>query len=242
MKRWALLVAASLFLAGCSSHRHTGTLSEPSATSTKAVIHVVQAGQTLWRIARAYGVSEDAIAEANSLGDHTQIRVGQGLRIPGATQVLDVPPAPGLAGDASKPGEVAPSPPQPPDERVSPQGWSWPVPGQIISRFGARRSHGPHQGVDIRARTGTPVRAARDGRVSFAGVQQGYGKIVILAHKGAYASYYAHNSRLKVRQGDWVKGGDVIALSGATGNAQGPHLHFEIRHRGRPVDPLLLLP
>ena len=97
-----------------------------------------------------------------------------------------------------------------------------------------------HQGVDIFVPIGTPVKAMRQGRVAFAGVQSGYGNVIILEH-GSTRTVYAHLSELNVRRGEPVKGGQVIGLSGASGNASGPHLHFEILRNGRSEDPVLLL-
>lgn len=121
----------------------------------------------------------------------------------------------------------------------------WPVDAPVVSHFGARREPGflprLHEGVDLDVPTGTPVRAMRDGRVRFAGERGGWGKVVIVDHPGKVATVYAHLSRIDVRAGDRVKGRQVVGLSGASGNAQGPHLHFEVWLRERPADPVPLL-
>jgi murein DD-endopeptidase MepM/ murein hydrolase activator NlpD len=92
------------------------------------------------------------------------------------------------------------------------------------------------------AARGTPVRAAEAGEVTFSGRNGGYGKVVIVAHKGGYATLYAHHSRNRVRRGERVEKGTVVGEVGKSGNATGSHLHFEIRSDGRPRDPLLYLP
>lgn len=97
-----------------------------------------------------------------------------------------------------------------------------------------------HRGVDISMPTGTPVTAMKAGTVQFAGTMGGYGTVVILEH-GKWTTVYAHLSQLKTARGERVKAGATIALSGASGNASGPHLHFEILRDGRPFDPVLLL-
>lgn len=97
-----------------------------------------------------------------------------------------------------------------------------------------------HKGVDVAVPTGTPVKSMKGGRVVFAGTMSGYGHTVILEH-GSTRTLYAHLSELRVRTGERVGAHQVIALSGASGNASGPHLHFEILRRGRHEDPVPLL-
>ncbi len=120
----------------------------------------------------------------------------------------------------------------------------WPVEGELTSAFGVRWRGvlpGLHRGVDIDVPTGTAVRAMSAGRVRFAGEMSGYGLVVWLEHGGEVLTNYAHLSSLEVRTGDPVEAGQVIARSGASGNAEGPHLHFEIWRWGREVDPVPLL-
>jgi murein DD-endopeptidase MepM/ murein hydrolase activator NlpD len=119
----------------------------------------------------------------------------------------------------------------------------WPVRGPVTSRFGRRLSpydgtalqH--HAGVDISARWGTPVKAAADGSVVFAGRDGGYGGLVIVDHGGQLDTFYAHLSALYVREGQPVRRGQAIGAVGDTGRATGAHLHYEVRLRGNPVDP-----
>lgn len=98
-----------------------------------------------------------------------------------------------------------------------------------------------HRGVDVAVPTGTPIRAMSGGRVRFAGVQGDYGNVVWIDHGGGVLTVYAHLSRLDVGTGDPVDAGQQIGLSGSSGNASGPHLHFEVWRWGRPVDPVPLL-
>lgn len=121
---------------------------------------------------------------------------------------------------------------------------SWPVIGGITSGFGMRRhpilGGAPlfHTGIDISASYGTPVRASASGRVIFAGWYGGYGNMVILDHGGNISTVYGHLSRIVVKIGEEVAEGDVIGYVGSTGLSTGPHLHFEVRINGDPVDPL----
>ena len=119
--------------------------------------------------------------------------------------------------------------------------FAWPVRGKLSSRFG-RRGGRPHDGVDIATRKGTQVRAAEAGRVIHSGRLGDYGRVVIIKHAGHYSSVYAHNHRNRVKKGEFVERGEVVAEVGSSGNASGPHLHFEIRRQRRPQDPLQLLP
>jgi murein DD-endopeptidase MepM/ murein hydrolase activator NlpD len=107
----------------------------------------------------------------------------------------------------------------------------------LISGFG-ERERDKHEGIDLACPEGTPVHAADDGVVLFAGEKRGYGKLVLLAHDGDLVTVYAHNSENEVSQGDRVSRGEVIARVGRTGNATGPHVHFEVRVGARPHDPL----
>jgi murein DD-endopeptidase MepM/ murein hydrolase activator NlpD len=116
-----------------------------------------------------------------------------------------------------------------------------PVGGAISSRFGLRRS-GQHEGVDFAVAVGVPVRTAAAGTVVLAGELAVYGRLVAVAHAGGFATVYGHLDEILVDSGARVSAGHVIGRVGATGNAFGPHLHFEVRIDGRPVDPLAHLP
>lgn len=120
----------------------------------------------------------------------------------------------------------------------------WPVEGPISSPFGIRwRGVLPevHRGVDIRVPPGTPVRSMAPGRVRFAGEMRGFGRVVWVDHGEAVTTVYAHLSEIRVRQGEALSDRAVVGLSGASGNAESPLLHFEIRRWGREVDPVPLL-
>ena len=120
----------------------------------------------------------------------------------------------------------------------------WPVQAPITSPFGLRLRGivpGIHRGVDLAVPTGTPVRCMAPGRVRFAGVQRGFGNVVWVDHGGQVLTVYAHLSSIQVKAGESVAGGQVLGLSGSTGDATAPHLHFEIWRWGREVDPVPLL-
>jgi murein DD-endopeptidase MepM/ murein hydrolase activator NlpD len=95
-----------------------------------------------------------------------------------------------------------------------------------------------HEGIDIAVGTGTPVHAAAAGTVIYAGWMEGYGHLVAIAHGNGLSTAYGHNSSLVSSVGQTVSAGEVIAYSGSTGHSTGPHVHFEVRVNGSPVDPL----
>jgi murein DD-endopeptidase MepM/ murein hydrolase activator NlpD len=118
----------------------------------------------------------------------------------------------------------------------------WPVSGSLVSFFGKRTDPfsgegAIHTGLDISVPSGTPVRAAADGMVIQASPFAGYGRIIMINHGGGCITYYAHLSRYEVLAGQSVRRGDVIGYSGATGRATSPHLHYEVRMNGVPVNP-----
>jgi murein DD-endopeptidase MepM/ murein hydrolase activator NlpD len=181
-------------------------------------VHVIRDGETLAEIATSYGLSVDALRGANRLPPAGHLIVGETLRLP--------PPAGAQAMSESHLGFIRP------------------VEGQVTSPFG-ERAHAMggggaqfHAGIDISVPTGTPVRAAQEGTVVFAGYNGAYGKVVKLDHAHGFSTLYAHNSRLLVYVGQSIEAGQVICLSGSTGRSTGPHLHFEVHKDGWPVDPL----
>ena len=207
------------------------------------VTHVVQPGETVYRISRYYEVPIDSVIQVNQVRDVTDVAVGTRLWIPNARH----PPATAsiaLPGAALAPGAI----PRPGPSgraialRESNLAFAWPVTGQVSSRFGTRGRR-THEGIDIRAPRGTLVRAAEAGRVIHSGGGLGaYGKVVIIKHAGHYSTVYAHHDHLKVDEGQFVEKGDVLGTVGTTGNASGPHLHFEVRRDRIPDDPLAYLP
>lgn len=121
----------------------------------------------------------------------------------------------------------------------------WPAEGAMTSPYGLRVRSGDrlqvHRGVDIAMPEGTPVNAMAAGRVHIAGWRGSYGLLVVIDHGGSTRTVYAHLSEVRVAEGERVRAGQLIGLSGMTGNATGPHLHFEVIRWGRPEDPVPLL-
>ncbi|NDG85349.1 MAG: M23 family metallopeptidase [Proteobacteria bacterium] len=116
--------------------------------------------------------------------------------------------------------------------------WRWPLADIEISSPYGERGRKFHQGVDLRAHMGTPVIAASDGEVVYVGTKiKGYGRMVVLKHRDGFYTVYAHHSKNRVKLHQKVQAGQVIALSGRSGHASGPHLHFELRRGAQSIDP-----
>ena len=118
-------------------------------------------------------------------------------------------------------------------------GFRWPATGRIITGFGPQADGGRNDGINLAVPAGTPVQAAEAGSVIYAGNElEGFGNLVLVQHEDDWVSAYAHAETLKVARGDRVKRGQVVATAGTTGSVDTPQLHFELRKRSKPVDPL----
>lgn len=140
-------------------------------------------------------------------------------------------------GDQIRAEEAKSSSASSPSPAANPGGLQWPVQGPITSPFGWRWGR-MHEGIDIGVGSGTPVHAAAAGTVIYASWEEGYGNFVVIDHGGGIATAYGHNTSLTVTVGQHVDQGQLIAYSGSTGHSTGPHVHFEVRVNGNPVDPL----
>jgi murein DD-endopeptidase MepM/ murein hydrolase activator NlpD len=194
----------------------------------RSATHTVAAGETVYRIAKNYGVTVGRLMAANSISDPRDLRVGQTLVIPGGFQAASI--GSGFAGVHPYTGE-----------RSSRQ-FLWPVShGTVSSGFGLRNG-AMHDGVDISAPVGTPVYAADSGVVIFCGALHGYGNTVIVRHDDHYSTVYAHNERIVVDKGANISPGQQIGAIGRSGRTSGANLHFEVRCDNIAKDPLAYLP
>jgi murein DD-endopeptidase MepM/ murein hydrolase activator NlpD len=229
------LVAAMVVLsgAGCTPLEPRATRG-PAAEGT-GVYHTVRKGETLWRISQAYDVSVAEIVESNGLPDYT-ISVGQRLFIPGATEPRRTEARDVGAGD----------------EAAVPAGHlTWPLAGRsrpsVGSGFGERTSPTTggrefHRGIDIPAPREERVLAAAAGEIVYAGKMSGFGIVVMIDHGNRLITVYAHLSRTVVRLEEVVERGQTVGYVGDSGRTTGTHLHFEVRSKGVPADPLRYLP
>lgn len=144
------------------------------------------------------------------------------------------------------PGESAATRGEPNSKPVSERGnilLSWPLRGSFNLTRGFLTGIRKHQGLDLSAPRGTPIRSSHAGYVEYAGRDfSGYGSLVIINSGAKWATFYAHLHKIHVREGQTINRGDIIGTMGATGNARGVHLHFELRHEEEPVDPMIYLP
>ena len=179
--------------------------------------HKVQKGETLWSIAKAYDVSMKEVIDANRIPNVARVEENQLVFIPGV--------------HASKEITV---------NKAKENGFAWPVRGKLIGYFHERKGAYFNKGIDIQAREGDTVRAARRGQVVFADYLMGYGYTVILSHADEFFSVYARNGKLLVGLNDSVHQGQEIARVGQGDNPS--HVHFEIRKRSLEDNPLYYLP
>jgi len=242
-------------------HTPAPTIGAP-ATSGSQHVHVVAPGETLMALSRKYHKPLGAIAKANNIEPHTMVKVGDRIAIPGvAPQAAAKPPAPASLTQAPTPAPkvasvpaapvAAPSAamvtpaardPEPPkakaDVTAAMPSFRWPVNGRVITAFGPKPSGQQNDGINVSVPEGTPIKAAEDGVVAYAGNElKTYGNLVLVRHSNGYVTAYAHASEIMVKRDDPVKRGQIIAKAGQTGNVAAPQLHFEIRKGSTPVDP-----
>jgi murein DD-endopeptidase MepM/ murein hydrolase activator NlpD len=237
----------------------------PTVPTTNAAgnVHVVAAGDTLSKISHHYHKSINEIAKANNIQPTATLTVGDRLVIPGAqapaakvaAAASPPPQKPVVASAAPKEAEPMPSasvvaPADALDKEaakladtsgVVPK-FRWPANGRVIAGYGPTTHGQQNDGINIALPENTPVKAAEDGVVAYAGNElKGYGNLVLVRHPNGYVTAYAHAKELLVKRGDQVKRGQVIARSGQTGNVNTPQLHFEIRKGSSPLDPTRFL-
>ena len=250
--RFALFLVLGLTLSNCGGVSYYDSYDYYHHKSD-GIYHPVKKGQTLYAIAKAYGMSARELQEINGIRDPSDLDVGHHLWIPNADRLVSVAPTVDRTPGRSK---VSKSPAPKKKKFITKKKKAttkrktstakrklmWPVKGgTLTSRFGSRNGKN-HHGIDIGARRGTPIRAASGGKVKFSGWgPTGYGLMIIIKHPGNLTTVYAHNSRNLVKEGSKVKRGQMIARVGKTGRASGPHVHFEVRNDAHAKNPLLYL-
>jgi murein DD-endopeptidase MepM/ murein hydrolase activator NlpD len=221
---------------------------------------VVAPGETLMALSRKYHKPLSEIAKANNIEPHTMVKVGDRIVIPGpapqaaakpsaplaqapisAPKVAAVPAAPAATPSAAMvtPAKHEPEPLKAKaDVTAAMPSFRWPVNGRVITAFGPKPSGQQNDGINVSVPEGTPIKAAEDGVVAYAGNElKTYGNLVLVRHSNGYVTAYAHASEIMVKRDDPVKRGQIIAKAGQTGSVAAPQLHFEIRKGSTPVDP-----
>jgi len=233
-----------------------------AAGTAGSSFHVVAHGDTLSKISRRYRSSISSIAKANGIEPHARLKPGDRLIIPPSrtnASPREVPAAGTKTASLQKPQVASAGPDQtasvvsPAVEKSAPTAaakpaaevipsFRWPVKARIITGFGPKTNGQQNDGINLAVPEGTPIKAAEDGVVAYAGNElKGYGNLVLLRHPNGYVTAYAHAKELMVKRGDEVKRGQMIAKSGQTGNVDAPQLHFEVRKGPAPIDPVPLL-
>ncbi len=236
-------------------------LSACAAKHRSGVYHTVKKGQTLYTISRVYEVDETYLARINGIADPTQLRSGEKIYIPGATQLKPVPitvkPTPKPIPQkpqvvvAQKKPEATPKPavkkgtPKPRQTKTykkppaSKGRFIWPVKGKVVKKFG----NGNSKGLEIAVDNGTPVSSAAAGKVIYSGSGiTGYGNLVIVRHDDSFFTVYGYNQRNLVEAGAFVSKGEKIAYSGKPPSGGANRIYFEIRYGKKPVNPITYLP
>ncbi|MHB8468581.1 MAG: murein hydrolase activator EnvC family protein [Gaiellaceae bacterium] len=206
---------------------------EQSLISARAQQQVLLRGQLVASQTSLAGAraSKSSALVATKAQVRTEIAESDAIRA--ASSQLEAKIRAAEAGPSEQPGGVTATP--------SSAGLIWPVSGPITSPFGMRWGS-LHPGIDIGVPIGTPIHAAAAGTVIWCGWESGYGNLVVIDHHNGLATAYAHQSRVAVSCNENVSQGQVIGYSGCTGFCTGPHLHFEVRVHGSPVDPIGYLP
>lgn len=218
--------------AGCP-HYNAGvppSLRLPSlqpANPISGVYHTVAPGETLGGIALAYKVERQRLAEVNNLSPPYLIKVENRLFVPGASHVKRVEPKPEGPADQSQVNDFSGT-------------LAWPLDGNIVSEFGVRRGI-LHNGIEISAEAGAPVRAAADGRVGYVGSIKGYGNVVILEHTNRLLTVYAHLRDISAEKGKKISRGSLIGSVGGPASEGRASLYFEVRSRSKPRNPRFFL-
>ena len=221
-------------------------------------VYVVKKGDTAYRIAHCHGVKLRSLVAVNEMTAPYLITVGQQIKVPSTTM------KPSCFANISLPSERAAAVPSklvnenfdvslvvappalPMDEAISVRKpprraeatFLWPVRGELLSDFGPKPGNRRNDGINISAPVGSPVRAAENGIVAYAGNElRGYGNLLLVRHDGGWVTAYAHNSELLVERGAVVRRGEVIARVGKSGNVDKPQAHFELRRGDEAVDP-----
>ena len=263
LKLFIILIACLLFVA-CGSHSPAPVIDRSKNFANRPKTHVVIPGDTLFSIAWRYGLKYEILAKHNGISAPYTIRPSQVIRLDvvapatslaarqqGGKRVATVKPAvresnqkltsTGKNKDVRQENKTVIAKSKTDKTQVwgAPQ-WRWPVQGPLISSF--QGTNALNKGIDLGGKLGEPVLAAAGGQVVYSGSGlRGYGKLLIVKHNETFLSAYAHNNRLLVKEGDFVKAGQRIADMGSSGTDR-VKLHFEIRRDGTPVDPLKFLP
>lgn len=259
------ILSASFVSSGCSSPRAVAVSDSSIHKKTTQKYHVVAHGDTLYSIAWRYGLDYHSLAAGNRINPPYLIHSGQKIRIDMAASKANIFPSKTISSaklrdnnqqakaarsksayqnrETKKRSGIKTNSANPYATNATLQStlkWQWPAYGRLLASF--QGAVGSNKGIDIEGKLGESVIAAAAGQVVYSGSGlRGYGNLLILKHNEIFLSAYAHNNKLLVKEGDFVKAGQRIADMGLSGTDR-VKLHFEIRSEGKPVDPQKYLP
>lgn len=196
---------------------------KPNTITQKSTRYTVKKGDTIWRIAHNHGILPDEIIKANNIKNVENITPGQELIIPAGVAVNKAAPVQDHSTYTKKLNES----------------FKWPIRGNILYGFDKWIDGYKNNGIDIQAVNGQAVKASKSGVVALTSdTPDGWGRVVVLQHDDGSYTWYAYNSRIFVKKGDYVLQGQTITEAGSTGRAKQDKLHFKIFLSGVPVDPI----
>ncbi len=197
--------------------------------SKNGIYYKVKKGDTLGAISNKYKIKIATILDENKL-NNTNLVIGEKLFLPNPDMNYIKKNNQGVYVKSNINSRT--------------KGFAWPIKWRgVTSPFGKRfhpvlKKYILHAGVDLKASVGVPIYAPKDGKITYSGWMGGYGNLIKLKHSGGYSTRYGHLSKIYVKNGQYVKKGQLIAKTGSTGRVTGPHLHYEIRKNGKPLDPI----
>ena len=237
------LLNAFIFLQGCSSGGgFIPVYSVGDRSDGKVQYHTVRKGDTLYSIAFRYGLDYKVLATSNSIAKPFTIYAGQKIKLNNRSYKRTAKTVVKKQGQKVATKQLVKKSSQPSSSKTqyAKLNWQWPVPGKLLKGFSLTGK--VNKGVDIQGELGGSVHNAADGVVVYAGGGlRGYGKLVIVKHNDHFLSAYGHNRAILVKEGEKVKGGQIVAEIGSS-ESNLEMLHFEIRKDGKPEDPLIYLP
>lgn len=226
-------IANCFFIFGCASQSVIPVIEVDQPPSEEISYHLVSGGDTLYSIAWRYNLVPDDLAFANKIKKPYIIFKGDKINLRISSDIANNNLSNNRIGINNTPVSK--------NKQYSQNKWYWPAKGKVTKIF-KKSGIGSHKGIDIESVKGASIFASSSGKVVYSGSGlPAYGKLIIIKHDDIFLSAYAHNHRLLVKQGDTVNAGEKIAEMGQTGTTYN-HLHFEIRKKGVPINPNLLLP
>ncbi len=231
---FVIILLTTILITGCAANHKASMYPPPklkkeldslrsNSITQKTTRYTIKKGDTIWRIAHNHGVLPGAIIKTNNIKNVDNIKVGQRLIIPI-----------GAAGSKTALRRKAPI-----YTKKLNESFKWPLRGKVLYGFDKWIDGYKNKGIDIQAVNGQAVKASKSGVVALTSdTPDGWGKVVVLQHDDGSYTWYAYNSRVLIKKGDYVNQGQTVAKAGSTGKAKQEKLHFKIFLRGVPVDPL----